>query len=84
MEAMIKSVKGQCILSAVTAVLFVIGSFSYIEFTGKENFHYTRLIFYFVMVVSVYNAGMLTQKYIETKKYNTGSQRQVRDEHENY
>ncbi|RYG74174.1 hypothetical protein EU245_02875 [Lentibacillus lipolyticus] len=65
---MIKSLKGQFILSVVTAVLFVAGSFSYIEFTGKDVFAFTRVLFYFAMVVSVYNAGMLTQKYVQRKK----------------
>ncbi|SFA95384.1 hypothetical protein SAMN04488072_104119 [Lentibacillus halodurans] len=57
---MVQSVKGQLILSLLVAVGFVIASFSYTEFTVDERFYFTRLIMYFVMIVSVFNAGMLT------------------------
>ncbi|HLR62226.1 MAG TPA: hypothetical protein VK097_07280 [Lentibacillus sp.] len=65
---MMKTVKGQFILSTITAILFVTGSFFYIEFAGEERFLFTRILFYFAMVISVYNAGLLTQKYIQIKQ----------------
>lgn len=65
---MIKSIKAQFILSMVVAILFVLGSFSYIEFTGMERFQFTRWLMYFAMIISIYNAGLLTQKYIRENK----------------
>lgn len=61
---MIKSVKGQFILSIITAILFVTHIFiNVIELSGLPD-----LLFYFIMVLSVYNAGLLTQNYIQTRK----------------
>ncbi len=67
---MVKSVKGQFILSIIVAIGFFINSFSYIEFTGEAEFMFNRKLFYFVMILSVFNAGLLTQKYIQTKRKN--------------
>ena len=63
---MIKSVKGQLIFSIITASLFVIASFSFIEFTENEGFLFGPIVYYFIMIFAVYNAGLLTQKYILT------------------
>ncbi|WP_166462451.1 hypothetical protein [Psychrobacillus vulpis] len=63
---MIKSVKGQFILGIVTAILFVCSTFNYIEFSGEKKF--PQVLFYFAMIFSVYNAGSITQKYIQTKR----------------
>ncbi|WP_416150289.1 hypothetical protein ACM26V_04710 [Salipaludibacillus sp. HK11] len=61
---MIKSVKGQFIITLITAVLFVFHIFvNVIELSG-----FIDILFYFIMVFSVYNAGLLTQKYIQTDK----------------
>lgn len=65
---MVRSVKGQFILSVLVAAGFVYHSFSYTEFTGEERFLFIRILFYFAMIVSVFNVGMLTQKYIQSKK----------------
>jgi len=65
---MIKSLKGQFILSILVALAFIYNSFNYIEFTGKEKFYLPRLLLYIAMIFSVYNAGILTQKYIQSKK----------------
>ncbi|MBS4191970.1 hypothetical protein KHA94_17535 [Bacillus sp. FJAT-49705] len=62
---MIKSVKGQFILSIIVAIGFVANSFFYIDFT---RFLFSQKMFYFVMIFSVFNAGLLTQKYFQTKK----------------
>ncbi|MFD1020536.1 hypothetical protein [Thalassobacillus hwangdonensis] len=59
-----RSLKTQMTLAIATALLFVAGSFYYVEFSGKEEFLPIRMIFYFVMISSVFNAGLLTQKYI--------------------
>ncbi len=65
---MIISVKGQFILSILVSICFIINSFNYTNFTGEREFYFPRLLFYIVMIFSVYNAGMLTQKYIQSKK----------------
>ncbi|HIS28625.1 MAG TPA: hypothetical protein IAA78_04120 [Candidatus Avamphibacillus intestinigallinarum] len=64
---MIKSVKGLFILSVITAILFITNTFSYIEFTGKTEFQFPRIVMYFASFLAVYNAGILTQKYIQTR-----------------
>jgi len=61
-------VKVLFILSTIVAGLFIINSFSYVEFTGEEEFLFTRKIMYFAMLVAVYNAGLMTQKYLRSKK----------------
>lgn len=61
---MIKSVKGQFILSIIAAILFVIHTF----FNVIELTSFPDILFYFAMVITVYNAGLLTQNYIQTKK----------------
>jgi len=65
---MIKSIKGQLILFIVIAICLMYHSFSNIEFTGDERFLSVRVLFFFIMIFSVFNVGVLTQKYIETKK----------------
>ena len=65
---MIKSVKGLFVLSVITAILFIINTFSYIEFTGIAEFQFPRIIMYFASFLAVYNAGILTQKYIQTRR----------------
>ncbi|RST76412.1 hypothetical protein D4T97_006500 [Siminovitchia acidinfaciens] len=63
-----KTLKGQFVLSIITAILFVIGSFYYIEITGNSEYLLVRIMYYFAMIFSVFNAGLLTQKFIQTKK----------------
>lgn len=65
---MIKSAKGLLILSVIVAVLMITNTFSYIEFTGKEEFRFTRIAMYFVTFLAVYSAGFYTQKYIQSKR----------------
>lgn len=65
---MFKSIKVQFVLILLTAIGFVINSFLFIEFTGEERFLRIRILFYFIMLVSVFNAGMITQKYIHVRK----------------
>src|SRR5699024_3427927 len=54
--------------SILVVLVFVYVSFYYIEFNGKEKFYLTLLLLYIAMIFSVYNAGILTQKYIQSKK----------------
>lgn len=68
---MIKSIKRQLIFSIITASLFVIASFSFIEFTEKEGFLFAPIVYFFIMIFTVYNAGLLTQKYIQSKNDDT-------------
>ncbi|OMP67587.1 hypothetical protein BTO28_06485 [Domibacillus epiphyticus] len=63
---MIKSLKGQFILSIITAICFIYLVLSYTDFTGEAKF--SRILFFTAMILSVYNTGMLTQKYIKSKK----------------
>ncbi|MFF2755810.1 hypothetical protein ACFVR1_19135 [Psychrobacillus sp. NPDC058041] len=65
---MIKSLKGQFILSIFVAIGFVYVNFSNIEFTLDERDPTVRVIFFFIMILSVFNAGLLTEKYIQTRK----------------
>ncbi|KON69229.1 hypothetical protein ACFTQL_13845 [Peribacillus butanolivorans] len=65
---MIKSLKGQWILTTVVAMCFIYFTFSYFEFNDEEGFLLSRMLFFIAMISSVFNAGMLTQKYIQSKK----------------
>ena len=65
---MIKSLKWQFIISLLTAVLFVISSFYYIDLRVDEKVNYPRVFFYAAMIFSVFNAGLLTQKFISHNK----------------
>jgi hypothetical protein len=64
---MINSLKGKLILSLIVAIGFIYHSFSYIDFTGDDMFLFNRVLFYFIMILSVFNAGIWMQKYIQTK-----------------
>lgn len=65
---MVKSIKGQFFLSIVVALGFIINSFNYTDFSLRGELHLPKLLFYLVMIISVYNAGMLTQQYIQSRK----------------
>ena len=65
---MIKSLKGQFILSIFVAIAFVYSTFSNIDFTVDERIYPVRILFFFIMILSVFNAGILTEKYIQTRK----------------
>jgi hypothetical protein len=40
--------------------------FKYVEFSG--DFLFNQVLIYLIMVVTVYNAGLITQRYVEAKK----------------
>ncbi|RJS61138.1 hypothetical protein CJ483_14675 [Bacillus sp. PK3_68] len=63
---MVKSIKGQLILSILVSIGFMYTVFSYIEFTEEGRF--SKILFYFVLISSVYNTGMLTEKYLQQRK----------------
>lgn len=65
---MIKSLKGQLILSILVAIGFIYSSFSYIEFTYAKEFQLPRFFLYMAMIFAVFNTGILTQKYIHSNK----------------
>ncbi|RHW40133.1 hypothetical protein D1B33_04620 [Lysinibacillus yapensis] len=62
-----KTSAGELILSILVALSFVINSFNYTDFTFEGEFALPRLLFYLVMIVSVFNAGLIVQKYIHSK-----------------
>ncbi|WP_419962381.1 hypothetical protein [Psychrobacillus sp. BM2] len=64
----VKSLKWQVFVSIFTAICFVYFTFSNIEFSVGKQDPFNQVLFFFIMVVSVFNAGLLTQKYIQTKK----------------
>jgi hypothetical protein len=64
---MINSLKGKHILSLIVAIGFIYHSFSYIDFTGDEKFLFNRVLFYFIMILKVFIAGIWMQKYIQQK-----------------
>ncbi|MEK4522172.1 hypothetical protein MKX96_11145 [Psychrobacillus sp. FSL W7-1493] len=68
---MIKSAKGQLILSTITATLFIIASFSFIQFNDGNRFFFGPVVFYILMLLNVFHAGLLTQKYIQFKNDDT-------------
>jgi hypothetical protein len=63
---MFKSLKARLILSLFVGAAFIYHSLSYVEFTGE--FRLNQVLMYVVMVVSVYYAGLITQRYVEAKK----------------
>ncbi|MDG5789239.1 hypothetical protein QA612_17405 [Evansella sp. AB-P1] len=65
---MIKSLKGQFILAIITATLFVVGSFFYIQFNGDDTYIIPRILMYIAMIAAIFNAGMLTQKFLDKQK----------------
>ena len=60
---MIKSLKGQLILSIIVAIGFVYINFSSIDLTRGT-------IFFFIMVSSVFNAGLLTENTFKQERRN--------------
>ncbi len=65
---MIKSIKGQLILFILVTIGFIYHTLSDITFTGDERFLSIRVLYFFIMIFSVFNVGLLTQKYIQTKE----------------
>jgi CDP-diglyceride synthetase len=65
-NSMFKSLKAQLTLSLLVAGAFIYQSLSYVEFTGE--FRFNQVLIYLIMVVSVYNAGLITQRYVEARK----------------
>jgi hypothetical protein len=63
-----KSLKFELTLTIIVAVCFTWNSFYFTDFTFEGEFHLPRLIFYLIMIVSLFNAGLLTQKYIQFRK----------------
>ncbi|KQL50567.1 hypothetical protein AN964_23230 [Heyndrickxia shackletonii] len=64
---MIKSVKNQLILSVITSLLFIV--FTFMNF--NNSYQISNLIvnlFILITIVSVFNTGILTQKYIQSKE----------------
>ncbi len=53
---MIKSTKGLLSLSVIAVVLAIFGTFFHIEFTGKEEFTYTRILMCFATLLAVCDA----------------------------
>jgi CDP-diglyceride synthetase len=65
-NSMFKSLKAQLILSLLVAGAFIYQALSYVEFTGE--FRFNQVLIYLVIVVSVFNVGLITQRYVEAKK----------------
>ena len=63
-----KSSKFELILTILVAVCFTINSFYYTDFTSEGDFALPKLIFYGIMIVSLFNAGMITEKFIQSRK----------------
>lgn len=63
---MIKSLKWQLIVSLLVSLAFIYFIISNIEFINGDKF--VQIIFFIVMVVSIYNSGVLTQKFIQSKE----------------
>lgn len=64
----IKSLKWQFIVSILVAIGFVYINFSTIEFIEDKRDPAIRVIFFLIMIFSVFNAGLLSEKYIQSKK----------------
>ncbi|WP_102691928.1 hypothetical protein [Rummeliibacillus pycnus] len=63
---MIKSLKWQLIVSLLVSLAFIYFIISNIKFINGDKF--VQIIFFIVMVVSIYNSGVLTQKFIQSKE----------------
>ncbi|WP_397538501.1 hypothetical protein [Rummeliibacillus pycnus] len=63
---MIKSLKWQLILSILVSFAFIYNISSNIEFLKGDKF--AQKVFFFVMILSIYNAGLLTQKFIQSRE----------------
>ncbi|SHH55194.1 hypothetical protein [Virgibacillus chiguensis] len=62
---MVRSVKGQFICWILISIAFIYVVSTYTEFTGNDV---TNLLFYMVMISSIFNAGMATQKFLDNRK----------------
>ena len=67
---MFKSLKMQLILSSTASILFIIYTFININNPDLKISKLIENLFYFATVFSVFNTGLLTQKYIQSKKEN--------------
>lgn len=67
---MFKSLKMQLILSSTASILFIIYTFININNPDLKISELIENLFYFITVFSVFNTGLLTQKYIQSKKEN--------------
>lgn len=64
---MIKSAENQLILSVITSLLFIV--FTFMNF--NNSYQISNLIvniFILITIASVFNTGILTQKYIQSKE----------------
>ncbi|CDQ41970.1 MULTISPECIES: hypothetical protein [Virgibacillus] len=65
---MVKSIKGQFILSMFVAIAFIYNTSNFTDFIKEDAFHLPYVMFYVAMIASVFNAGICTQKYVEFRK----------------
>ncbi|KGR77082.1 hypothetical protein [Ureibacillus sinduriensis] len=63
-----KSSRFELILTIFVAGCFVMNSFYYTDFSYEGEFALPRLLFYLVMIIALFNAGMVTQKFIHSRK----------------
>ena len=63
---MFKSVKVQLIISALTSFLFIIYTYLNFNYSTRISDLITNL-FVFITLASVFNTGLLTQKYLYSK-----------------
>ncbi|MDN4492525.1 hypothetical protein [Ureibacillus aquaedulcis] len=65
---MVRSLKGQFFLSIFVAIGFLYINFTSIEFITDKRDPAIRVLFFLIMILSVFNAGLYTEKYIQTRK----------------
>ena len=63
---MIKSLKWQLILSILVSFSSIYVISSNIEFLKGDKF--AQKAFFFAMIMSIYNSGLLTQKFIQSRE----------------
>lgn len=67
---MVKSLKGQFILSSLVSLLFII--YTFLNFNSLNNVsNFITNLFLFITLASVFNTGLLTQKILSPKNVTT-------------
>lgn len=62
---MLKSIKNQLIISSIASLLFII--FIFLIYDNTDISRFITNIFIFITISSVFNTGLLTQKYLYSK-----------------
>lgn len=65
---MFKSIKTQLIISSITSIIFIIYTYINFNISNLKISDMMANLFIFVTLASVFNTGILTQKYAQEKR----------------